>query len=152
MPFRLFLASLLLSLSVGSTAMESGPDHVGSITQAELLASHSAFANNYARFQPTENDLVLMQSLEGKRLVVLFGTWCHDSVREIPRLLKLLDESKVKLELALYGLDRRKKDPEDYSTKYGLKYTPTIILLDGDTELSRIIERPYVSLAQDLSQ
>jgi thioredoxin 1 len=86
-------------------------------------------------------------------LVVLFGTWCHDSVREVPRLLKLLDVSGVKLKsLSLHGVNYNKQEPNNLHRQYDLRYSPTIILLQGDAELGRIVEKPMASLGEDLAE
>jgi thioredoxin 1 len=84
---------------------------------------------------------------------VLFGTWCHDSQREVPRLLKLLDSSKVALaSLKLVAVGYDKRDPEGIAARYQLKYSPTIIVLTAGEELGRLVEKPKASIASDLSQ
>ena len=93
-----------------------------------------------------------MKKLEGLSVLVLFGTWCHDSERDVPRLLKLLEQSQVKIkELKLVGVNYNKQDPEGLHRDFDLRYTSTIILLDGDRELGRIVERPNVSIGEDLA-
>ncbi|WP_156413722.1 TlpA family protein disulfide reductase [Lacimicrobium alkaliphilum] len=94
-----------------------------------------------------------MQALKGKSVLILFGTWCHDSEREVPRFLKLADASGVRLrqlQLVAVGLD--KKDPAGLAQQYNLLYTPTIIVMDNEQELYRMIERPKGPLALDLQQ
>lgn len=143
---------VLVFLSIEQARASSAEaDHVGEISQAELLARYPAFAVNFAEFVPTEQDLLQVQVLANKELVILFGTWCHDSVREVPRLLKLLAVSEVPLAaLTLTGLDRRKRDPGGVATRHELKYTPTFIVLQRGKEIARVVERPEVSLAADL--
>lgn len=93
-----------------------------------------------------------MQALQGLSLLVLFGSWCHDSEREVPRLLKLLNQSGVKLQsLQLHAVNQQKQHPAQLHLQYQLQYTPTIVVLQGNTELGRIVERPIVSLAADLA-
>ncbi len=138
---------------IAQAANSNTPDHIGAISQQELLSNYQHFAENFERHMPSQEDIELIKKLEGKQVLILFGTWCHDSVREIPRLLKLLDRSEVALEdVTLYGIDRRKSDPEGFAKKHGLKYTPTIIVFgEHDKEVARIIERPNTSLAGDLA-
>jgi len=70
----------------------------------------------------------------------------------VPRLLKLLDSSGVQLDsLSLHAVNQTKQSPDEIHRKYDLMYTSTIILLDGEQELGRIVEKPQVSLAQDLA-
>lgn len=129
------------------------PDHIGRISAAELLAGYPEFASEYANYQPTASELTKIEVLAGKNVTVLFGTWCHDSEREVPRLLKLLDEAQVNLgELTLYGVSRKKDDPDGYSEKYELRYTPTLLVHDQGTEIARIIERPKENLSADFAK
>ena len=82
---------------------------------------------------------------------MLFGTWCHDSERKVPRLLKLLDQSEADLQnLTLFAVDRKKTDPDGFAARLELQYTPTIIVSEGGQEIARIIERPLEGLATDL--
>ena len=143
---------LLGGCEVNHRAQAAQEELVGVVTSHALLEQYPQFKTEYDKYQPSAADLAAVQNLEGKKLLVLFGTWCHDSVREVPRLLKLLDKSAVKLEeVQLVAVNHNKQEPSNLHTQYNLKYTPTIILLDGERELGRIIETPVVSLSQDLA-
>ena len=144
----LFISTLFVS----NLALAAQP-MVGDIDSATLLADYDAFSKEYKEFTVSDDEAALMQKLEGKTLVVLFGTWCHDSEREVPRLLKLLAQSGVELaQLQLVAVDYAKKDNKGLAQQFELKYTPTFIVLDGDTEVARVIEKPEGSLAQALTQ
>ena len=93
---------LLCALSMPLVSTAATAPFSGDITTDVLLNDYDKFNKQYNAFTPTEQDIALMQKLEGKALVVLFGTWCHDSQREVPKLIKLLDESKVKLASVKY--------------------------------------------------
>ncbi|MEO2280227.1 TlpA family protein disulfide reductase [Pseudoalteromonas pernae] len=139
-----------LTLAVPSWASEP---FVGQLDSHTLLEKYDDFSKEYAKFETTDEDLVLMQKLQGKSIVVLFGTWCHDSHREVPRLLKLLAQAHVELaELKLVAVDYAKEDDNGIAKKFGLKYTPTFIVLDGDKEVARVIEKPEGTLASALSR
>ncbi|MBB1334331.1 thioredoxin family protein [Pseudoalteromonas sp. SG43-7] len=146
----LFLSVCLVPLL--SFAVDNKP-FVGQISAADLLNDHQQFSNEYNNFVPTVADTQAMQTLKGKDILVLFGTWCHDSQREVPRLLKLLDSSKVALaSLKLVAVGYDKRDPEGIAARYQLKYSPTIIVLTAGEELGRLVEKPKASIASDLSQ
>lgn len=149
---RLLLCCLLTLCSLPLSAAENGHDAIGLLSQQQLLTNYAAFADEYGRFTPTQQDLEQMQALSGASLVVLFGSWCHDSEREVPRLLKLIAMSGVELEsLQLQAVDRSKQHPDKLHTDYELRYTPTFIVLRDGKELGRVIEKPQQSLAADLS-
>lgn len=149
------LASIVfcLSISLSFASEDQTPDHIGEISAEALLSNYPVFAEEYERFNPSAAQLLDIQALAGKEVVTLFGTWCHDSEREIPRLLKLLELGNVQLEqLTLVAVSRQKDDPEGYSKKFDLKYTPTIIINDQGNEIARIIEKPKGNLAQDIAK
>ncbi|BDX07115.1 thioredoxin [Planctobacterium marinum] len=138
---------------LGWGATSDVPDSVGYVQVSDILTHYPDFRKNYEEYTPDEKELALMGKIENRELLVMFGTWCHDSEREIPILLKLLDESGVKLEaLTLLAVDRNKREPTGKAEQWRLKYTPTIVLKSGENELGRIIEKPKVSLAADLAK
>ena len=145
-------AAALTFLIVTSLSLESMADRyrypLGDISQTELLERHEVFKRNYDAYEVKAGIDRLPADLEVK---ILFGTWCHDSEREVPRMLKLLEASGVKQEnISLIALDIRKEEPEGRAKAFGVKYTPTFIFFTGGRELGRIIERPVDNLTQDV--
>ena len=122
---------------------------VGDISQTELLDRHEVFKRNYDAYEVASGIDGLPADLKVK---ILFGTWCHDSEREVPRMLKLLAASGVKKEnISLISLDIRKEEPEGRARALDVRFTPTFIFFRGDIELGRIIERPIESLHADVT-
>lgn len=146
---------LFLVCTGGCSASESTgavADKIGVVSSEDLLSQYAAFSAEYQTYQASEQELKGMETIQGLSLLVLFGTWCPDSEREVSRLLKLLAQSQVKIkELTLVGVNRSKQDPEGLHRDFDLLYTPTIILLDGNKELGRIVESPVVSIGEDLA-
>ena len=122
---------------------------IGDISQAQLLERHEVFKRNYDAYEVRAGIDELPADLQVK---ILFGTWCHDSEREVPRMLKLLTASGVKDEhISLISLDIRKEEPEGRAKALDVRFTPTFIFFRGDIELGRIIERPVESLHADVA-
>ena len=72
---------------------------------------------------------------EGVDVTIFFGGWCGDSKREVPRFLRLADESGFpKSRIRLYALDR----------------IPTFIFLKDGKEIGRITESPGTTLEGDV--
>ncbi|KTF17809.1 thioredoxin family protein [Pseudoalteromonas sp. 10-33] len=141
-----------LSVPLAACADDVAP-FSGEISTQALLSDYDKFNEQYNAFTPTEQDIALMQKLEGKELIVLFGTWCHDSHREVPKLIKLIDESKVELASIDYvAVGYNKRDDAGIAEAYDLQYTPTFIVKDDGKELVRVIEKPTGTLAEDLTQ
>ena len=92
-----------------------------------------------------------MQSLPDDLVIdIYFATWCHDSQREVPRLLKAL-QTKPDIKINLVSLDYQKQEPTGRAAQAGVKFTPTFIVSREGKELGRIIERPKIDLVSDIS-
>ncbi|WP_166419855.1 thioredoxin family protein [Pseudoalteromonas sp. Z1A8] len=144
---------LLCALSMPLVGCAANAPFSGGITADVLLSDYDKFSEEYKAFTPTTQDIALMQKLEGKELIVLFGTWCHDSEREVPKLIKLLSTSKVELASIEYvAVGYNKQDDAGIAQAHDLQYTPTFIVKQNGKELVRVIEKPTGTLAQDLTQ
>jgi thioredoxin 1 len=125
--------------------------HVGLISGAELLAHYPEFSDEYQRYNPSIQELSAIKVLQDKTLVVLFGTWCHDSQREVPRLLKTIALSGVEnYKLSLLAVDFTKQEPSGLYLNYQLRYTPTFVLEKDGLPLARVVEKPNTTIAEDL--
>ncbi|WP_110361310.1 thioredoxin [Marinifilum breve] len=91
------------------------------------------------------------QSFQNIRIDLILASWCHDSHREVPRFIKILDEIRFPFEkLNMNALDTRKESP-DYNAKVNnVSRVPTAIVYRNNTEIGRIIETPHKSLEKDL--
>ncbi|TXI90741.1 MAG: thioredoxin, partial [Chryseobacterium sp.] len=87
-------------------------------------------------------------------IIVFMGTWCEDSHRDFPRLMKILEavgypESK----LNIIAVNRKKESPTGDESLYNLQKVPTIILKRYGKEVGRIIEMPTTGyIERDLVQ
>ncbi|WP_027379377.1 TlpA family protein disulfide reductase [Chryseobacterium daeguense] len=76
-------------------------------------------------------------------LVVFMGTWCEDSHRDFPRLMKILEELKYpENRLTIIAVNRKKESPNGDEGLYNIQKVPTIIVQKYGKELGRIIEMP----------
>ena len=144
------VAAALVLFIVTPISLEVTADRypIGDISQAELFARHEVFKWNYGAYEVPAVIDELPADLEVK---ILFGTWCHDSEREVPRMLKLLAASGVEEDnISLISLDIRKEEPEGRAKALGVRFTPTFVFYSGSQELGRIVERPTVSLRDDV--
>jgi hypothetical protein len=104
----------------------------------------------------TVNDSIILSMntdlLLSCNIVVVLGTWCSDSQREVPRLFKILDFIQFPKENLKLICINRLKDAEGTEVEdLDIQLVPTIIFYNGDTELGRIIEAPEVSLESDIA-
>jgi hypothetical protein len=93
--------------------------------------------------------------LAAKSITIFMGTWCGDSQREVPRVLKMLDCCGFpgkNLTLVMIG-DKDslyKKSPEHEEAGRNIVRVPTIIIEQQGIEMGRIIELPKLSLEKDM--
>jgi thiol-disulfide isomerase/thioredoxin len=97
----------------------------------------------------------LTRSLKDKTIEVFLGSWCGDSKREVPRMLKILeqagfDSNRLRLIFVDYALGSYKQSPQHEEKGKNIHHVPTIIIYDDKKELGRIVESPLVSLEKDL--
>lgn len=145
------LAVLIVMVSTNAMSADDIPDVVGEMSGEALLAQYPAFMDEYKSYQPSDAEIKAVSAIEDDTLLILFGAWCHDSEREVPRLLKTLDASGLDVpQFTLFAVDRKKSDPEGVAEKHELKYTPTFILMRDGEEIGRVVERAETSLTQDL--
>ncbi|MDB9855292.1 thioredoxin family protein [Gammaproteobacteria bacterium] len=146
--YQLFFLSLF-AYSCASETYPMDPYAVGDISIKTLFENHEGFQDNYKEYQP--GNLLDPALFRGVEIYMLFGTWCHDSKREVPRLLSLLNKSDVpENQINLIGLNFKKNDSQDRGKKFQIKKTPTFVFLRNQKEIGRIVEMPEISLEADL--
>ncbi len=121
----------------------------------EALESHPGWETARAQDYVPEPGVVTKIRASAAKVEVLafIGTWCPDSKREVPRLLKLLDQVGVPAsKITMLGLDQSKRDAEGLAGRWGLKYVPTFIFLEQGRELGRVVEKSQSTLEADLVQ
>ncbi len=132
----------------------AGPDRmiVGKTTQGALMRDVPAFWNGYRDYTPRKDIVERIAAAKGPfDILVFFGTWCKDAVSEVPKILRILDMAGNKdLRVALYGVDRAKKEGLGMSEKFTIQRVPTTIVLRDGIERGRIVEYPATSNEEEL--
>ena len=82
---------------------------------------------------------------------IFMNTKCHDSEREIPRFLKILNTLNFSNEnLRIVLLNSEKKTIDGLEIGKDITNTPTIIFLKNSNEENRIVEFPFENLENDI--
>ncbi|MGE6395298.1 TlpA family protein disulfide reductase [Chryseobacterium scophthalmum] len=98
--------------------------------------------NEYALDQKAVGEL-RKKNITSYNLIVFIGTWCEDSHRDFPRLMKILEEVKYPdSRLTIIAVNRKKESPTGDEVKYNVSKVPTIIVEKYGKEIGRIIEMP----------
>ncbi|MEO8405715.1 MAG: hypothetical protein ABI480_14000 [Chitinophagaceae bacterium] len=131
----------------------------GRITKEDLMTApfNKWFDSSYAVYKPDEEIINAIKKLNTKdiSLQVFMGTWCGDSRREVPRLLKIVNElgwpaTKVTI-IAVGSSDSLyKQSPNGEEAGKGLYRVPPIIIYKNGAEINRINEFAVMSLERDL--
>lgn len=105
-PMKPFLVVMLgfMVLSGCSGSKEAGAEHappekiqLGWMQRSDFVCpDFPRFQENYDTSRIDENFVEMLKSLHaGIDFVVVLGTWCGDSRREVPRFLKVADETSI---------------------------------------------------------
>lgn len=95
------------------------------------------------------------KQMQGKTMEIFLGSWCGDSRREVPRMLKILQYAGVDTNaLSIVFVDNSphayKQSPQHEERGKNIHRVPTFIVYDDKKEMGRIIESPVASLEKDL--
>lgn len=148
-------AVLLGSCSpVPDTARNAEPSYVVGVVERAYLSDPAwpAFTAVYDTTRIEAQYIEMIRATyQGEEFLVFFGAWCGDSMRDLPRFLKIADQTGFPpARVTLYSLDRTKKSPDGLTERYGIQYVPTFIVLKDSAEVGRITEFPRVSVEADL--
>lgn len=101
------------------------------------------------------NPGLLKNAWTDEQVDVFMGTWCGDSRREVPRLLKIMDSlgippQKVRIICTKSGNPGHKTSPGREEQGLYIFRVPTFIVRKNGKEIGRIVEFPVQSLEKDL--
>lgn len=110
------------------------------------------FRTQYAEYRMDSITVEQMRPLAKElRVLIVAGTWCGDSRREVPKQLKILDALGVTEDrITMVGVDRTKKSADSTTLLNRIQMVPTTIFFRGTQELGRIVEFPHESQEKDL--
>lgn len=74
-------------------------------------------------------------------IMMVLGTWCPDSHREVPRFFKILEEVNFpESKLKIIAVNRKYEAPGGEESPYNIRRVPTIIVEKYGKEIGRIVE------------
>ena len=145
----------LLSLSIiACTSNEKYLMSEGEVDIDYLFNSPNTswFQNNYESY--IIDNLILNEDfskLNEYNIEIFMNIKCHDSEREVPRFLKILNSlnfSNENLRIVLLNPDKKTANGLEIGKK--ITNTPTIIFLKNSNEENRIVEFPHENLEKDI--
>lgn len=117
----------------------------------EGALGHS-FKKQYADYTIDEKTTAkLSKHMDGIKIKIVLGTWCHDSKMQLPRFMKILDQINFEEnQMEIISVDRSKKTHAFSIDELDIKLVPTFIFYKEGKEIGRIIESPEKSLEKDI--
>ena len=117
---------------------------VGPVSESEILSADRIFEIYVDRYRPDSSAVEYVKNWkEPVNVIIFFGTWCRDSKKYIPGFMKLMRTAAPEnIEVEYIGVDAQKKFPGKFLKKFNIKYIPSVVVLNGDSELGRIEEKP----------
>ena len=114
----------------------------------------SWFDTAYVAYQPSEEYKDLLSRMKDSvDIVVIYGTWCSDSRREMPRFFKVMDAIQFPASrIILIAVDRTMQIPQGIAHQYGITNVPTFVIHYRGVELGRVVESPKNSIEQDFAE
>jgi tetratricopeptide (TPR) repeat protein len=113
------------------------------------------FAKNSSENKVNENifNKKVKKSITKYDVTIYMGTWCGDSRKEVPRMIKALktldyDMSRLKIQ----ALDQYKQAMNREELGLNIHRVPTMVFAKNGKEKGRIVEHPINSIEQDISQ
>lgn len=149
---KFILFTTLLFLGCSSNEKYSSNEGIVSIDYLFNSKNTQWFENNYESYNLDINTLNNdFSNIYEYQIEIYMNTKCHDSEREVPRLIKILDElnfSEDNLKIVL--LNSEKKSSGGYENGKNITNTPTFIFLKESGEKNRIVEFPFENLEKDI--
>lgn len=148
----LFFLFFLMMLFTPIASIAQSPDIIGVTSAEDVREQHKIFDVYTKRYTPNSEAVKYLSEIQDSvNIHVLFGTWCHDSKKQIPAFMKTMEEANnPKINVQYIAVSRKKAEPKDLVELWNLKLTPTFIIVRRNKEYGRIIEEPITSIEGDL--
>ena len=129
------------------------------MTEGEVDVDYLFNSPNTSWFQKNYESYIVDEVIQNEdfskldeyNIEIFMNTKCHDSQREVPRLLKILNTLNFSNEnLRIVLLNSEKKTIDGLEIGKDITNTPTIIFLKNSNEENRIVEFPFENLENDI--
>ena len=158
---KTFFLHTLFCLLATVTFAQSTPDPkllglvgLNALQQAPYASWYNPGYQNYTP-NPGITAQLKQQNTASISIKIIFGTWCGDSRRELPKMMKVLDQLALPAtKITLIAVDNAdstyKQSPGREDRGLFAFRVPTLIVYENGVELNRINESPVESLERDL--
>ncbi len=154
-----FIVFTVLLISALPAFAQKDPRLLGicSVKDLEREPYAAWYKPGYENYTPSAEIIAQLKksSLSTCTVQIVFGSWCGDSKRELPRMLKVLSaagfpEKNLQLIGVYDSLDVYKQAPKREEKGLNIYRVPTFIVYQKNNEIGRIVEYAVESLERDL--
>jgi len=146
------------SVKINNTVMDNitGEEIIIGKCNSEIFAIHPFnqwFTSEYNSYSPNMATLDSLKTLSLKniQIVAVVGSWCGDTHRELPRFIKITNQSKLqKIETVIIAVDYKKMAPDCGIDTLNITKIPVFIFYRNNSEIGRITEAPHKNLESDI--
>ncbi|MEC7478358.1 MAG: hypothetical protein VYE52_00610 [Bacteroidota bacterium] len=151
------MKKIIYFLAISIVACTSSNNY--QVVEGEVDVNYLFNSPNTALFQKNYESYVVddialnkdFSKLDEFNIEIFMNIKCHDSEREVPRFLKILNSLNFSTEnLRIILLNSDKKTSNGLEIGKNITNTPTIIFLKNSNEENRIVEFPYENLEKDI--
>ena len=139
--------------AAADAAEEEEPVLTGPVAREELEAALPEWMAAMSAAEIDREAAAALAAVEpGAEVLIVLGTWCSDSRREVPRLWRALDETGglVPFGIEYLAVDRDKEEPAELLEGLDLAYVPTLVVRRDGEEVGRIVESSPNGIERDL--
>ncbi len=144
-----------IETAAGEAPAEPNPVLLDRLSWQDLVGLEG-WEEERSAYQPNPEWVDRLRSAAGQyRVIVVLGTWCDDSIREVARLQRVLEEvGGSAFDIVLVGVDRTKRVfvdglAADLQVGSVVDRVPTIVVVDETGgELGRVVETAELPLEQ----
>ncbi|MFN1835008.1 thioredoxin family protein [Balneola sp. MJW-20] len=143
---------ILITILLTGTAVNAQEILKGYTTVEKLSANSRIFPVYVNRYEPVPDVIDSLNSVsDSVRIMVYMGTWCKESKRYIPELVKTLAETRnPAIDPVYIAVGYPREDITGTMQKFSVTKIPTIIVMKNGGEIGRIEEKPLLSIEEDL--
>lgn len=115
------------------------------------------FKTNFDNYTPSSEIVDQLKKIRTEKFTmkIVFGSWCGDSKREVPKMMKVLSsidfpEKNIQLIGVHDSTDVYKQAPNHEEKGLNIFRVGTFIVYQNNKEIGRIVEYPVESIERDL--
>ncbi len=125
---------------------------LGEANLNKVVSAEKDFGNKIDTYEPSDQAIEFLRDYDKEILIeVVYGSWCPDSIRNVPQFIKVIQEANnPNIQTRFIGVDRSKREPAALLWGKDILRVPTFIVYSRDEEFGRIVENPFNSIEDDL--